>query len=70
MMALVILVVHITILAIRDTRRATGVAGWAQVRLWAAVRSAGETGRGQVWLQMLRGTQGCCAAIGDLGEGI
>jgi hypothetical protein len=69
-MALAILAVHIVILMMCDTGWATGMAGWAQVRLWVAVHSAGKAGQGRMWLQTLRGTQGRYVTIGDLGEGI
>jgi hypothetical protein len=48
MMAFAILAVHITILVMCDTGRVTGVAGWAQVRFWAAVYNAGKAGQDRV----------------------
>jgi hypothetical protein len=51
--ALAILAVHIAILAVRiailtmhNIGRVTSVAGWAQVKLWVAVHSAGKAGQG------------------------
>jgi hypothetical protein len=66
--ALAILVVCIAILVMYDTGWVTGMAGWAQVRLWAVVRSAGNAGRGPVRLVTLWDTLSHCIAIGDLGR--
>jgi hypothetical protein len=67
--ALTILVVYVIILVMYDTGWVTGIAGQAQVRLWAVVHSADKVGRGLVQLATLQSTPSCCIAIEDLGEG-
>jgi hypothetical protein len=68
-MVLTILAIHIMILAMHNTGRATGVVNQVRVRLWVAVYSDGKARQGWVWLWILRCTQGCYAVIGDLRGG-